>query len=383
MGASSTLVVRPVESKSDWRAFFGLADEIYRHDTHYVRPLNGMRRILLDANRHPFYQHAERQALICWDGSRAVGRIAAIVDQLHQQYYSDRTGFFGFFECVNDPAVARSLLDAAASWLVAKGCDVMRGPVNPSMKNDFGVLVEGNQYPPYALMAHTQRYYHELLTQCGMEIVRTFLAFALHESDDRRAFEEGWREYDELCRRVHERYPQITLRTVDSQNFVDDIRRLNQLGDQVRNVGWGYVPFTAAELDFNLRKMRRILRPEMSYLAEVDGQVAGYIILIPDLNWALQRTVGRADWLRMIQLPRLISRAPRTRIMGLGVAPQFRSTGLAGLLIHRAFQDWGQRFRGWELSWIDSENVKSVRAATGFLPVEEYKKYHLYERPIA
>jgi hypothetical protein len=383
MSASRQLVVRSVESKADWRVFFGLADEMNRHDKNYVRPLNGMRQILLDTKQHPFYQHAERQALICWDGTRAVGRIAAIVDHLHQQHYSDRTGFFGFFESVKDTAVARTLLEAAANWLVARGCDAARGPVNPSMKNEFGVLVEGNQYPPYALMAHTPSYYHDLLTHCGFEVVRTFLAFALHESDDRHAYEEGWKKYDALCRRVHERYPQIQIRPVDSKNLAEDIRRINQLGDQVRNVGWGYVPFTEAELDFNLRKLRRILRPGMIYIAEVDQQVAGYAMMIPDLNWALHRTVGRADWLRMIQLPMLISRTRRTRIMGLGVAPQYRSTGLAGLLIRRMFQDWGEHFRGWELSWIDSENVQSVRATTGFLPVKEYKKYHLYQRSIA
>ena len=37
---------------------------------------------------------------------RVVGRVAAIIDRLHNEHYGDRTGFFGFFECEDDPEAA-------------------------------------------------------------------------------------------------------------------------------------------------------------------------------------------------------------------------------------------------------------------------------------
>jgi hypothetical protein len=177
--------VRPVDSARDWRDFFSLKDRLYRDDPHYVRPLEFQRRGQLDVRGNPFYAHAERQAFLCSQDARPVGRIAAIVDRMHQERYGDQLGCFGFWECPNDPLIAGALLDAAEDWLRDRGCAAIRGPLNPSMKSDFGVLVEGHDYPPHIMMAHTPAYYHDLLLGSGFEVIRSFHAFALHASDDR------------------------------------------------------------------------------------------------------------------------------------------------------------------------------------------------------
>ncbi len=383
MGESRQLEVRPVTTNRHWRDFHAIKDRIYRDDSCYVRTLNFQRLGQLDEKRNPFYGHAERAAFICWEGNRPMGRIVAIVDRLHQQHYDDRVGFFGFFECPEDPAIAQKLVLAAAQWLSAHGCDQIRGPVNPSMKSDFGVLVEGNQFSPYVMMAHTPRFYHELLLQCGFDVVRSFVALALHASDDRQAFRHKWDEYETLCQRIRDRYPEIKIRIARKSHIEEDIRRINELGDQIRSVGWGFVPFTPAELDHVVAQLKRILRPEMTFLAEIDNQIIGYVMAMPDLNWVLQKTIGRWDWLRMPQVPYLLSQSPRLRIFGLGVIPKYRHSGLAGLLIKRMYDDWGEKYRAWELSWVDTENIRSIRSIQGFIPVEIYKKYHLYQRPLA
>lgn len=382
MGARGNLEVRGVDGKAQWREFFAIKDRLYRGDPNYVRPLTFQRLTQLGLRPNPFYEHAERRPWICWDGDRAVGRIVAIVDHLHQRHYADRVGFFGFFECVDDREVAQRLLDAAAQWLAERGCDVVRGPVNPSMKSDFGVLVEGNDYPPYFMMAHTPRRYHQLLLDCGLHIVRTFYAYALHSSDDRQAYLQRWRDYEARCQRIRDRFPRFTVRWLSSTHLDRDIRQINELGDQVRSTGWGFVPFTPSELNQAVKQLKRILRPEMNYVAEVDDRIIGYIMAMPDLNWALQKSFGRWDWIRMLQVPALLNRTDRCRIFGFGVAPKYRHSGLAGLLVKRLFDDWGEQYRAWELSWVDSENLRSVRSVQGFIPVEVYKEYHVYERPI-
>ena len=88
--------------------------------------------LLVDPAKNPFYEHAARELFLARRGGRVVGRIAAIDDRLHREVHGDNTGFFGFFECVDDAPVARALLAAAGDWLKARGLNVQRGPVNPS-----------------------------------------------------------------------------------------------------------------------------------------------------------------------------------------------------------------------------------------------------------
>ncbi len=146
--------------------------------------------------------------------------------------------------------------------------------------------------------------------------------------------------------------------------------------------GWGFVPFTPAELDQAVAQLKRVLKPEMIYLATVGQRLVGYLLSMSDLNDALRMALGPWDWIRLPQVFWGLRRTRRIRIFGLGVDEAYRPSGLAGLMIKRLFDQHGERFRGWELGWIDSGNIKSIRATQRFIPVEEYKRYYLYQRSI-
>ncbi len=375
-------VVRPVSTPAEWRDFHRLKSRIDRRDPVAVRPLNFQRRLQLDVAGNPFYRHAERAAFVAYRGGEPVGRICAIQDHLHQSTAGDRTGFFGFFECENDSAIAALLFDTASDWLAARGCDAVRGPVNPSMKSDFGVLVEGHSLPPYVMMAHNPPYYAGLLEQCSFEVVRTFLTFGLEKHVDRSAFAGQWEAYEQLAARIQHRYPQIQVRQANPRKMSSEIRQINELGDRVRRVNWGFVPFTPAELDHVVHQLQRVLRPDQVYLAHVGEQLVGYLMAMPDLNDALRHAYGPWDWVRLPQVAWGLRRTRRLRIFGLGIEPAYRHTGLLAMLIMRMFRDQGAPYHAWEFSWIDSVNQRSIAAVSRFVPLAISKRYHLYHRAI-
>src|SRR5512138_2099827 len=125
----SEIRIAPVSGRSDLDAFIGLPYELHAQDPCWAPPLRQDARLLVDATKSPFYEHATRELFVARRGGRAVGRIAAIDDRLHREVHGDSTGFFGFFECVDDAAVAQALLAVATDWLKARGLDVARGPV--------------------------------------------------------------------------------------------------------------------------------------------------------------------------------------------------------------------------------------------------------------
>jgi hypothetical protein len=208
--SSTAVAVRPVETAADWRAFHSVPRAIYRGDPHAVRPLASEQRLVLDRERHPFWQHADYRAFVAWRGKTAVGRIAAITDRMHDDQYGAGTGFFGFFECGDDQEAACALIDAAAAALAARGCSVMQGPVNPSLKGEFGVLVQGNDMPPALMMAYTPARYETLLKGYGLEKVHDFYAFMVEKAGI-RAHDEAWRELGRFCERIRARHPEINV----------------------------------------------------------------------------------------------------------------------------------------------------------------------------
>ena len=340
-----------------------------------------MERKQLSPTDHPFYEHATREMFICYRGQTPVGRIAAIKDQMHNEFHSDRVGFFGCFEAEDDQAIVDALISAASAWLVANGCDTMRGPVNPSMKSDFGVLVEGNDDPPCIMMGYSHKRYEDQLLHCGFEIARTFYAFKFLSKDSEDS-KPMWTRIAATQARIFKRYPQLSFRTVDKDNFEDTLRDINELGNSVRSEGWGFVPMTENELTFMIKNLRRVIRFDLIHTAYWDDKLVGYVVSIPDVNWALKRTFGKWDWLRMIQLPGLIKSARRSRVIALGADENYRSKGIGMLLIQKVTQQH-QAFEEWEFSWVDSENDKSLRAIAGSVPLIRNKSYRIYDKPIS
>ncbi len=376
-----SLLVQPVQTERQWSDFFSLKRSIYRDDPAAVMPLRKMERQQVDRERNPFYQHADMEAFICLEGKRPVGRVAAIVDHLHQERYQDDVGFIGFFECIDDQRVAHLLIEQAEQWLAAHGCKAIRGPVNPSMKGEFGVLVEGHEYPPSVMMAHTPLRYERHLLEEGFEIETSFYAFRTIISETREECEHRFRTHDAINQKFKERFPKLSLRPISPKNYASTLREINELGNVVRSTGWGFVPLTPAELEFMIENLRPVIRYDMIHVAYWEDQLVGFIVNIPDVNWALKRTLGKWDWLRMIQLPFLIPRSPRTRVIAIGIDHEHRMKGIATQLI-KQLTDRHEAFDEWEFSWVHEANAKSIRIIDRVMPITRYKTYRLYQKPI-
>lgn len=377
-----TFAVRPVGGARDWRAFHAVRRAIYRDDPVAVTPLASEQRLVLDCRRHPFWQHARREAFVCWRGRRPVGRIVAIVDRMHQEHHGDRTGFFGFFECRNDPAAASALVAAAAAALAARGCDVMRGPVNPSLKGEFGVVVDGNALPPAVMMAHTPAWYDALLKGCGLAPVHDFFAFVV-DKPGVAARQDQWMALSRMCERIRARHPELTVAPASPANLATTLAEINALANRVRDPVWGFVPITEAEIDFLTERFRRFVVPELVITVRRGSDMVGYLVALPDVNWALKRARGPIDALRLIQLPLLLRRIPRARLFALGSDPRYRGAGIVALLFDAIIRNAAPRFEAFELSWVSEANVASLSAIRHMMPMEPRKTYRIYEMPLA
>jgi hypothetical protein len=83
------------------------------------------------------------------------------------QHHGPETGFFGFFECIQDQDVARGLFTAAADWLRERDKTRLVGPLNFCIYDEMGLLVEGFDSMPVILQTHNPPYYEDLLTSLG------------------------------------------------------------------------------------------------------------------------------------------------------------------------------------------------------------------------
>ena len=366
--------VTAVQSRRDRRDFFELPWKLYRHDPKWVPPIRGELEELLGWRRHAFYEHAESQAFVARRNGETVGRILAIINHAHIQLHHEPVGFFGFFETIDDLDVAASLLDAARQWLGQRQIQRVRGPVNPSLNHECGLLAEGFESDPYFMTPYNPQYYVRLLKRCGCRKVKDLVAYVFFAEDVPRLLSR-YRKRFELDRQSSG----ITIRNYTRKSFDRDVRTFLELYNDSLEGLWGSVPMSPAEIKDLVGTLRWLLVPELVAIVERHGTPVGAAVGLLDFNPLLRQIGGRLFPLGFVQLMRRRKEIKRARILAMHVADDFQDTGIGGALLASllpAFQKW--KFEEFEVSWSLEDNRqarRSLETAGGQL----YKRFQIYE----
>lgn len=372
----------PVRSSRDLRRFVDLPWKIYNSSDHpeWVPPLRIAVRDALDAKSNPFYETAERELFLALKHGRPVGRIAAIENRAHNAFHHDRVGFFGFFECTNDQVAANALLRAAESWLGARKLDTMRGPMNPSTNHECGLLVGGFEEHPMIMTTWNPRYYPELLESLGFTKAKDLLAYFFPLQGAAAL------ELPERYRLTAERALQgqtLAFRDLDMRNFAAEVDRCWEIYNSAWEKNWGFFPMSRASFLHEAKVLKYIVIPQFTFMAEVNGEPAGFMVIVPDYHRAYKKIgSGRLLPTGLLKILKAKPRLRTGRVMILGAKPEYRRRGIFALFMHeivRRAKAYGAE--GAEASWILEDNTKLNRPLAA-LGATEYRRWRIYDRPI-
>jgi len=370
------LDVRPVASKRDLTTFIKLPWRLYRNEPNWVPPIISERRQFLDRRKNPWFEHGEAEYFLAWRDGRAVGRITAQVDRVLNQFQDNTWGLFGFFECEDDPEAATALLAAAERWLRARGRDRMVGPMDFTMNDECGVLIEGFERTPIILTNWTHRYYPRLIEDAGMAKAMDTLMWELRIQGRDRVHPAIWRMADA----VETKYG-ITVRPMRKKDMQAEINRFLEVYNAAWERNWGFSPLTEREVRHYARMLKPLLDEHWAFIAEkADGEVVGAALTLPDYNQVLKRMNGRLlpfGWAKFLWYRRTID---RVRVFALGVKREYQHTGVAARFYQLHFdsaevtpQTYG------EMGWILESNKSMNRAMEG-MGGTVVRRYRLYER---
>jgi len=329
---------------------------------------------MFDRAKNPFFEHAEVECFLAFAGDRVVGRIAAIDNRAHNEFHDDRVGFFGFFECEDDPAAAGALFDTAARWLGARGKDVLRGPMNFSTNDDCGSLVDGFDTPPSIMMPHNPPYHARLYAAAGFAKAQDLLAYWYDPGDLPERLVRG---VDLVRKRKG-----VTIRGMDMKNFESDVGLIRGIYNDAWERNWGFVPMTGREFDHMAEQLKPVVDPDLVVFAQVKGETVGFGLALPDFNMALKHAHGELFPFGFLAILWHKRRIDRARVLTLGIRAGWRASGVDAVLVselHGRCTAKGMP-RG-EFSWILESNL-AMRRPLENIGARVSKTYRVYDRAI-
>ncbi len=375
----SHVEIRQVTDSRDLKAFIEVPWAIYRDDPNWVPPLKFERKGAF-SEKNPFFEHARWQAWLAYRDGVPVGRISAQIDSLYLELHDAHTGFFGMIEAPEDPEVFAALFDAAGRWLKEQGMQTALGPFNLGINQEIGCLVEGFNSPPYVMMGHARPYYDTLIEGQGYEKAQDVLSYELTK--------EMFALPDVVQRMVKRQAARMKLRQVDRKNKAAELETLRSIFNDAWSANWGFVPFTEKEFNAVGKELFMIMPPEFSWIVEVDGEPAAFMVLIPNLNEVIADLDGRLlpfGWAKLLW--RLRVRSPKTaRVALMGVRQKYQNTRLGPALAFRSIQalyepTMKRNMEKMEMSWILEQN-KGIRNIIEKVGGVVSKRYRLYRKSL-
>jgi len=367
--------IRLVESDSDLMKFIKFQWKVYKNDPYWVPPLLMDRKKILNKKKNPFFQHASADYFLAYKDGQIVGRIAAIKNDLHNKIHEDKTGFFGFFECLNDQEVANALFDKAADWLRTRGLTSMMGPANPSSNDEWGMLLEGFDDEPRILMTYNPKYYLDLCDNYGLKKAKDLNAYSL--DSDKVLGSDKLARVAELARKR----ANVTIKELDMKNFEKELAKVKDVYNKAWEKNWGFVPMTEAELDAMAEDLKQLVEPSLVLFAEVEGETIGFSLTMLDYNQVFKKMNGRLfPWAYKLWTEK--KNISWARVITLGLVPEYQKRGLDAVfyweIVNRARKIG--ILRG-EASWILEDNAMMNRGAE-VMNGDLYKKYRIYEKAL-
>ncbi len=364
--------VQPISSKQEVNTFIRFLWKIYRNYPAWVPPLMMDRKKLMNKEKNPFYKHTNAEFYLAEHDGEIVGRIAAIVNHNHNKEHNENIGFFGFFECINDQTVANALFNKAKEYLLNQGVTAMRGPVNPSVNDEIGLLIEGFNLSPAVMMTYNPPYYMELIEKYGFHKVKDLYAYLLNQDT---VYTERFIRAQELVKQRQK----LTFRTFDMKHFMEEVERVKEVYNKAWARNWGAVPMTDEEMDALAVDLKQIIVPELIIFAEKEGKTVGFALSLPDINIALKYNRNGYFIPGVYHLLTKKKKINLVRIIVLGVIPEYLNTGAGAALFYETAANAKKLgYQYGEASWILEDNERMTRSAEA-MQGKITKRYRIYE----
>jgi GNAT superfamily N-acetyltransferase len=314
--------LRRILTSQDRRKFIKFPWKIYAKDPHWIPPQVSRQKKFIDKRHNPFLRDdAETCFFLLERGSEVIGRIVAIDNFRYRNLYKEQTGFFGFFECIDDYGAAEQLLSAAKDWLSERGLHKMIGPTNFTTNDESGLLIEGFDSPPTLAIPYTHRAYPEFLERFGLTKLKDVLAWSVDPSGP----------VSERIRRIASRIKAkgaFQVRPVNLEAYEKEKEVLKEVFLSSSFQGYGELPWTEEEYYALADEFRPLVIPDLFLIVEEHGKPVAFSFSLPDYGPILSGMRGPFAFIKALRFKQLSRSIDRLRGLAIQIHRDSQGRGL-------------------------------------------------------
>lgn len=367
-----------VTTKSDVSNWSEIPEFIYQDDQNWISHIKQDVAKIFDPDKNKLFREGAAKRWVAVDSAgKAIGRIAAFHSKKYSGGQKQPTGGIGFFESIDDQAVAFGLIDVACKWLKDQGMEAVDGPINFGEKEAYwGLLVENFSDMSSFRMNYNPPYYQKFFENYGF---KTY--------------------YEQLCykRDLYVPAQEVFVRKSASLLTDKDYRVANARGRSdeqiaqdfvtVYNAAWaGLHGFKSMQLQqaINIIKgMKQVMDKDILIFVYHRDVPVGFYINIPEVNEFMQYVNGNLNAWGIAKFLYHKWFSKRQVMVGLvfGVSREYHGKGIEGAMIKFCEEHVVtlHRYKETIMTWIGDFNPKMMHIAEN-LGAKPYRKLITYRK---
>jgi len=375
-GPAARIAVKPADEGRAFKHFIDVPYIVQGGNRSWVPPLRMQQKDILDRAHNPFYQHALIRLFVAYRDGKPVGRVAAINDDNHNNTHHERTTLWGFFECVDDGAVAAALFEAVDGAATSWGHDLVRGPFNPSVNEEIGLQIDAFERPSYVMIPGNPAYYQRLVEGAGHNKSIDLYCYEIDASGVSQGLMHGAKAIMHRNR--------ITYRKLEKSTLKVEALKIWEIYNKAWEKNWLWVHATKDEFMHLVAQLEQIADFDMNFVAEnKQGEMVGFSVAVPNINEALIHIRdGRLfpfGWAQLLWHSRP-GAIKSLRFLVMGVLEPYRGMGIDVVLNYLQFLEGTRKgYTHAEMSQILETNIPMLRAAEALGGIR-YKTHRMYEK---
>ncbi len=338
-----SITIKQVSGKTDYKKFVEFQFGLYKNEGMWVPPIKDDEIKAMKADSNPSFKFCDATFWIAIKNDKVVGRIGAIINHNYNEDRNEKIGRFTRFECINDAAVAKLLLQTAEGWIKEEGMTGVMGPLGFNNLDHQGLLIEGFDYLPSIASEYHMPYYQQLIEDNNYTKEIDWVEFRLTVGE--RAQKKAARGAELIKKRYG-----ISVIHFEKQA---DLKPYIKTVFEILNNSFDVLPFVSkfdeSLSDFYANKYLQLLNPKFVKMVEKEGQVIGFIIGLPSLSIAMQKANGKLFPLGIVHIMKALKGKGIDTMdqMLTGVRTEFQSTGAAVILqaeLQKAMEEHGLKY---------------------------------------
>ena len=357
-GTEMSVEIRPVRTRAQLRTFVNFPEKLYRHNPYYVPPLVFDQMDTLDQQKGAAQEFCDSELYLAYKDGELVGRVAAIVNHKANEQWNHKEVRFGWYDFVEDPEVARALMDKVYEFGRKFQMESVVGPLGFTDFDPEGMLVDGFDRISTMSLIYNYPYYNDYLAQMGFGKDADWIEYRVTVPS---VMPERWPRLEKIIKEragVHIR--PLTRKIVREEDYGHKVFRcINACYKDLYNftvlpdhMAEKYLGFYLSILDLRF----------LSMVENEQGELIAFGITMPSICKALQKCRGRLfpfGWWHLAKAM-FIKHDDTAEMFLVGVLPEYQNSGVNSLVfmdMFRKYSEFGIRYA--ETNAILETNLKN------------------------